>query len=364
MKLEDIVKTLGMKAEAAQESLDREVRGGYASDLLSDVMANSREGDVWVTLQVHPNIIAVATLKDLAGIIIVQGKKPEEETIKKAQQEGVPLLVSDLQAFEIIGKLYRKIARKGVKIVSSPTVAEFEKLAEGVYRDVNIALANELAILASKMDIDYDEMAEVSNSQPFCHLHKPGIGVGGACIPVYPIFLMSVAKNQGVNMDLTSVARRINSYMPIYTAQLALQISSKLGLKSVKVTILGLAFRGGIDDTRFSPTYDLINALIKGGIEEITVNDPYVHNDPLLEDLGFRLTNKIDEALKDADIVIVATDHPEYKEITLQKLKDMTCKERIGVVDSRHIIEDWRAPPNGVIYVGIGRPFRANVSDY
>ncbi len=107
MKLEDIVKTLGMKAEAAKESLDREVRGGYASDLLSDVMANSREGDVWVTLQVHPNIIAVATLKDLAGIIIVQGKKPEEETIKKAQQEGVPLLVSDLQAFEIIGKLYQ-----------------------------------------------------------------------------------------------------------------------------------------------------------------------------------------------------------------------------------------------------------------
>ena len=107
MKLEDIVKTLGMKAEAAQESLDREVRGGYASDLLSGVMANSREGDVWVTLQVHPNIIAVATLKDLAGIIIVQGKKPEEETIKKAQQEGVPLLVSDLQAFEIIGKLYQ-----------------------------------------------------------------------------------------------------------------------------------------------------------------------------------------------------------------------------------------------------------------
>ena len=284
----------------------------------------------------------------------------------KDLEERYPKVIGGVgsKSNEIIGKLYSKIAQKGVKIVSSPTVAEFEKLAEGVYRDVNIALANELAILASKIGIDYDEMAEASNSQPFCHLHKPGIGVGGACIPVYPIFLMSIAKNQGVNMDLTSVARRINSYMPIYTAQLALQISSKLGLKNAKVAILGLAFRGGIDDTRFSPTYDLINALIKEGIEEITVNDPYVHNDPLLEDLGFRLTNKIDEALKDADIIIVATDHPEYKEITLQKLKDMTCKERIGVIDGRHIIEDWREPPNGVIYVGIGRPFRANISDY
>jgi predicted transcriptional regulator len=107
MRLEDVVQTAGLQVETAQEKLDREVSGGYASDLLSDVMANSKEGDLWVTLQVHPNIIAVATLKDLAGIIIVQGKKPEEETIKKAQQEGIPLLVTEHQAFEIAGKLYQ-----------------------------------------------------------------------------------------------------------------------------------------------------------------------------------------------------------------------------------------------------------------
>ena len=107
MKLEDVVKTTGMKVETGQDKLDREVSGGYASDLLSDVMANSKEGDVWVTLQIHPNIIAVATLKDLAGIIIVQGKRLEEETIKKAQQEGIPLLVTEHQAFEIAGKLYQ-----------------------------------------------------------------------------------------------------------------------------------------------------------------------------------------------------------------------------------------------------------------
>ena len=107
MKLEEIVKAVGMRVEAGKEALVREVSGGYASDLLSDVIANSREGDVLVTLQVHPNIIAVATLKELAGIIIVQGKKPDEETIKKAQQEGIPLMVSEFHAFEIIGKLYQ-----------------------------------------------------------------------------------------------------------------------------------------------------------------------------------------------------------------------------------------------------------------
>ncbi len=107
MKLKDIVKNLGAKVETTEETLDRDVTGGYMSDLLSDVMANSKEGDVWITLQVHPNIIAVATLKDFAGIIIVQGRKPEKETIEKAQSENIPILVSDLQAFEIAGRLYQ-----------------------------------------------------------------------------------------------------------------------------------------------------------------------------------------------------------------------------------------------------------------
>ena len=107
MKIKDIVEKLGMRVETTKESLDREVTGGYASDLLSDVMANSKDGDIWITMQVHPNIIAVATLKDLAGIVIVQGRKPEKETIEKAQGENIPILVSDLQAFEIAGRLYQ-----------------------------------------------------------------------------------------------------------------------------------------------------------------------------------------------------------------------------------------------------------------
>ena len=107
MKVKDIAEKLGMRVETAEECLDREVTGGYMSDLLSDVMANSKDGDVWITLQIHPNIIAVATLKDLAGIIIVQGRKPEKETIEKAQSENIPILVSDLQAFEIAGRLYQ-----------------------------------------------------------------------------------------------------------------------------------------------------------------------------------------------------------------------------------------------------------------
>jgi hypothetical protein len=83
-----------------------EVGGGYASDLISDVIANAKEGDLWVTLQTHQNTVAVASMKDLAGIVLVNGREPEADTLAKARQENVPLLVSALPAFELIGRLY------------------------------------------------------------------------------------------------------------------------------------------------------------------------------------------------------------------------------------------------------------------
>lgn len=106
MKIKDIIEKLQLKALASQDMLDGEVTGGYTSDLLSDVIANSSEGNLWITLQTHQNIIAVAKLKDLAGIIIVNNREPDEETLQKAKAENIPLLCSQEAAFEISGKLY------------------------------------------------------------------------------------------------------------------------------------------------------------------------------------------------------------------------------------------------------------------
>jgi hypothetical protein len=105
--LDTIVEKLGLKCKCSWENLQREVTGGYAGDLLSDVMANSNSGDIWVTRQVHQNIVAVAALKDIAGIIIVQGATPEPDTIEKAQKEGIPILISNLAEFDVVGKIYQ-----------------------------------------------------------------------------------------------------------------------------------------------------------------------------------------------------------------------------------------------------------------
>ncbi len=106
MKLGELVKKFDLEVKCAAASLDRKIEGGYVSDLLSDVIANGKAGDLWVTLQLHQNIVAVASLNNLAAIVIVNGRQPEEETIEKAEEEGIPIMVSKMSAFELVGRLH------------------------------------------------------------------------------------------------------------------------------------------------------------------------------------------------------------------------------------------------------------------
>jgi hypothetical protein len=112
MTLKDIAGELALEVLTAEDMLGVEVTNGYTSDLLSDVMANTKEGNLWITLQIHPNIVAVAKLKELCGIVIVNNRQPEEETIKKAEEEKMPLLQTPDSAFTISGKIYGVIGPK------------------------------------------------------------------------------------------------------------------------------------------------------------------------------------------------------------------------------------------------------------
>jgi serine kinase of HPr protein (carbohydrate metabolism regulator) len=112
MKLKEIIEKLQLKVLTGQDKLDVEVTSGYTSDLLSDVIANSKESNLWITLQTHQNIIAVAKLKDLSVIIIVNNREPDENTLQKAKEENLPLLGSEEMAFEVSGKLYELISLK------------------------------------------------------------------------------------------------------------------------------------------------------------------------------------------------------------------------------------------------------------
>lgn len=107
MKLGEIVEKLGLQVQTGAAALHGEVKGGYVSDLMSDVMAHAEEGDIWITLQTHQNIVAVALMKSLAGVILVNSRRPQEDTAGKAETEGICIMVSPLPAFELAGRLYQ-----------------------------------------------------------------------------------------------------------------------------------------------------------------------------------------------------------------------------------------------------------------
>lgn len=234
----------------------------------------------------------------------------------KDLEENYPKVVSgfDERSLNKAAIIYSKIAKKGVIKMSSLEEAEAEKLFEGIYRDVNIALANELADFCELSGLNYWEVMNAANSQPYCHLHKPGTGVGGACIPVYPVFIYNKAVELGKEMKLTRIARQTNDEQPLSVAKKA------------------IAFRGDVADDRLSPSYILAGELKKQGYT-VQMHDPLV----LPKESGSDSSNSLEEVLKGAKLVIVATDHSLYKKMKPSQIRKMTGEDAI-IYDARAVL--------------------------
>jgi nucleotide sugar dehydrogenase len=265
-------------------------------------------------------------------------------------EERYPAIVAGAGAksLQVGAKLYSLVAKKGVIKMANIRTAETEKLLEGVYRDVNIALANEMAKFCEKAGVDFWEAREAANSQPFCHLHKPGVGVGGACIPIYPQFILHAAKRSGIECRIISSGRNTNDAMPAYCVEQAIKLINRTtDVSTCTVTLLGLAFRGGVSDTRLSPTYKVIEELKKKKVKEIRVHDPLVTIDPHLAS-DITLTSDLSRAVKNAHLVMLISDHADYRNITSEKLNGAP------VYDGRGILDISRFTPDR--FASLGRP--------
>jgi nucleotide sugar dehydrogenase len=268
-------------------------------------------------------------------------------------EDRYPAIISGAgsKSVEIGVKLYSIVFKKGVIIMSNIRTAETEKLFEGVYRDVNIALANELAKFSERLGINFWEAREAANSQPFCHIHKPGVGVGGACIPTYPQFILHTADKINVDCNIIRLSRAINASMPAYCVQQAIKLLNgqrKSVTKSI-VTLLGLAFRGGVSDTRLSPTYQVIDEFLKLKVREIRIHDPLVKNDPFLPaEENIILTSNLSEVLRGADLIMLITDHHEYSRLTARDIAGTP------VYDGRGILDKSNFGPAGFAVIGSG----------
>jgi nucleotide sugar dehydrogenase len=222
----------------------------------------------------------------------------------------------------------------GVWDLGSAEAAEFAKLAETTYRDVNIALANEFARFADRIGVDFSQVAEAANSQPYSHLHRPGIAVGGHCIPVYPRFYLS----DDPQATLPEAARQVNDSMPGYAADLLEELVGPLADQTV--VVLGAAYRGGVKETALSGVFPLVAELVARG------STPLVH-DPLYTTDELRQLASQPHVFGDpCDAAVVQTDHREYRELAPADLPGIRA-----LVDGRNITtaEAWKNLPRRVI---------------
>lgn len=221
---------------------------------------------------------------------------------------------------EVAAALYESILEGKVHQVSSPAIAEMEKILENTFRNINIGLANEMAILCHKMGIDVWEVIDAAKSKPYGFMaFYPGPGVGGHCIPIDPYYLTWKAREYGYHTRLIETAGEINNYMPEFVLERSMKILNRFGkaLKSSKVLVLGVAYKQDIDDVRQSPALDVIDLLHLHGAE-ISYNDPFI---PSFSYKGntYHSTLLTAPVLQQADLVILLTMHTAYDYEWLQQ---------------------------------------------
>src|SRR3954471_18450621 len=252
-----------------------------------------------------------------------------------ADLDRYPKLVGGLGAAgEARGiELYASFLDAEVRGLGSAEAAELSKLAETTYRDINIAFANELARYADTLGVDILAVIDAANSQPYSHVHRPGIAVGGHCIPVYPRFLLA----GDADARLPLLAREVNEEMPAYAADLLGDVEGK------RVLILGVAYRGGVKETAFSGAFALRDAL-EGRGAEVLATDP-LFDDAELAALGFTPW----DGTSAVDAAVVQADHGEYAELRATDLPGVAA-----VVDGRGILDPARF--DGVPVRRIRRP--------
>jgi len=243
-----------------------------------------------------------------------------------------------------------------IYVYEKTSVAEAAKLFMNIYRDVNIALANELALTCEKLGINVIKAINAANIDPKTHLLTPGL-VGGYCLTKDTYHLAYPSKKAGYSPRFITLARQLNDTMPSHIIELINEVFREMNtpLKGARIAVLGLGFKANTGDLRNTPSAPIIKDLLKRGAN-VTAQDPFVQFHELHRILPeLTCTRKIEEAVQGASCTVIATDHLEYRGLTashLMKFMSSPC----AIVDARHIIDPNEAVSTGVVFRGFGKP--------
>ena len=332
---------------------DKKADLSYVADACNNIMPVLKKGDLIIlesTVPPKTTEDVICRIVEEAGFVvgedILVAFCPERVLPGKIVEElyGNDRVIGgiDEKAGQAALEIYRSFS-KGNLYLTNATTAEFVKLIENSYRDVNIAFANELAIVSKDIGTDIWEAIDLANKHPRVDIHKPGPGVGGHCIAVDPYFIIERAKGKA---SFLALARERNSGMPAYVME---QSEKLLGsLSGRKVTVLGVAYKGNIGDPRESPALDIIK-LFKNAGAIVSAYDPHVDKEvvDVLTDLN--------DAVKDSELLIITTDHLAFKDLKPDELGALV-KNKI-IFDSRNIIgqDEWESSGWKVSIIGVGK---------
>ncbi|WP_066925775.1 nucleotide sugar dehydrogenase [Murdochiella massiliensis] len=254
---------------------------------------------------------------------------------KQFKTKNTPKVVGAIgkDATEVVAKMYSAVLEGEVYPVSSPAVAEMEKILENTYRNVNIGLVNELAILCHRMGISIWEVIDAAKTKPYgFQAFYPGPGLGGHCIPLDPYYLSWKAREYGFHTSMIESSMMVNDKMPEYTVDRAAQMLNrhKKPLNGSKVLVLGIAYKNDIDDYRESPAIRVLDILKERGAD-VQFFDPYIPSFRHQGKTYTGMTSLTEKNVADADLVLITTAHQAYD-------YPMILRQAKAIFDSRNAI--------------------------
>ena len=337
---------------SASQAIARTLRRGQLIILKSTTYPDTTEGVVLPILEEEAEIKELSLGKDYFLAFSPERVDPGNKTFTTAT---TPIVVGGVTAecTKVAKKALEQIIEQ-VHPVSSPRVAEMEKLLENIFRSVNIALANEMAQLCDRMGgISFWEVVEAAATKPFGFMpFTPGPGLGGHCIPIDPYYLSWLARRYDFETSFITLSAHTNESMPFYVVEGILRAiaDQPVRLSEARILLLGAAFKKNVSDIRHSPTLKIIELLKNRGVSNISYTDPWVpslserQGTTLIEMESVDLTR---EVLELSDIVVILTDHDD---VDYQLVADHA---RL-IVDTRNAMANLNTDPEKLMLLGGG----------
>jgi dTDP-alpha-D-glucose dehydrogenase len=244
-------------------------------------------------------------------------------------------------------------------VVDDPRTAEMVKLADNLWVDLNVALANELAKVCDRLGMDALQVIEAANTMPKggrdANILRPSMGVGGYCLTKDPWFVNHLGESVGLELAIPRTSRGVNDTMPAYTYGLLEQLLADQGktIETSKIAVLGIAFKNNTGDCRLTPTKYVV-ALLEASGCALSIHDPWVHGEEALTVTTVPLTADIESAVESADALVVLAGHREFHQVPLARLAELTAP-RCVFLDGRNSFDPAAVRAAGFVYKGIGR---------